>query len=141
MKHSTAENSIEMQQQQYTETMLSGSAEASAQLTIAMLPVIFSDSAIALIQAVIPALTNMRDRGEVLIDPSVIRKYMAYAQCCTLLTEPSVSPKSKTAVRSFIESRAGFKDKVEFDKQPEEVRKDFSFAQAYFIRSLSAFDT
>jgi len=39
MKHSTAENSIEMQQQQYTETMISGSAEASAQLTIAMLPV------------------------------------------------------------------------------------------------------
>ena len=148
MKHSTAENSIEMQQQQYTETMISGSAEASAQLTIAMLPVskggenkIFSDSAIALIQAVMPALTNMRDRGELLIDPSVIRKYMAYAQCCTLLAELSVSPKSKTAVRSFIESRAGFKDKVEFDKQPEEVRKDFSFAQAYFIRSLSAFDT
>jgi len=122
-----------------------GSAEASAQLIIAMLPVskggenkIFSDSAIALIQAVMPALTNMRDRGDLLIDPSVIRKYMAYAQCCTLLTEPSVSAKSKTALRSFFESRAGFKDKVEFDKQPEEVRKQFGFAQAYFIRSLSA---
>ena len=122
-----------------------GSAEASAQLIIGMLPIdtggankVFSDSAIALIQAVMPALTNMRDKGDLLIDPSVIRKYMAYSTCCTLLTETSVSEKSKTAILSFIQSRAGFKDKVEFDKQPEEVRKQFGFAQAYFIRSLSA---
>ena len=122
-----------------------GSAEASAQLIIAMLPIdtggankVFSDSAIALIQAVMPALTNMRDKGDLLIDPSVIRKYMAYSTCCTLLTEPSVSEKSNAAILSFIQSRAGFKDNVKFDQQPEEVRKQFGYAQAYFIRSLSS---
>ncbi len=121
-----------------------GSAEASSQLIISLLPVdggankVFSDAAIALIQSVMPALTELREKGLLRIDPKLIRSYMEYSNCCELMTNPFVSLQAREAVVSFIRSRAGYDKTRPYNMQPEEVKKQFGFAQAYFIRALSA---
>lgn len=122
-----------------------GSAEAGTQLIISLMPAdaggankVFSESAIALMSSVMPALTELRDLGTLVLDPGVIRDYTAYNNYCKLLLNKNISERARTAMLAFIQSRSGFDSKKSLTKQPEEVHRQFGFAQAYFIRALSS---
>ncbi len=122
-----------------------GSAESSSQLIISLMPQdkggankVFSEAAVALISSVMPALTELRDQGLLLIDPQVIRGYMEYGNCTRLMLNPNISQEARQAIVAFIRSRSGYDDGKPPNKQSDEVRKQFGFAQSYFIRSLNA---
>ena len=122
-----------------------GSAEASTQLVISLMPQdkggankVFSEAAVALISSVMPALTELRDQGLLLIDPKVIRSYMEYDNCTQLMFNPNISSNARQAIIAFIKSRSGYDANKPPNNQPEEVKKQFGFAQSYFIRALSS---
>lgn len=122
-----------------------GAAEASTQLVVSLMPQdkggankVFSEAAVALISAVMPALTELRDQGLLLIDPKVIRSYMEYDNCTQLMFDPNISSNARQAIVAFIKSRSGYDATKPPNKQPEEVKKQFGFAQSYFIRALSS---
>tara|TARA_B100000446_G_scaffold186076_1_gene211479 strand:- start:684 stop:1757 length:1074 start_codon:yes stop_codon:yes gene_type:complete len=122
-----------------------GAAEASTQLVVSLMPQdkggankVFSEAAVALISAVMPALTELRDQGLLLIDPKVIRSYMEYDNCTQLMFNPNISSNARQAIVAFIKSRSGYDATKPPNKQPEEVKKQFGFAQSYFIRALSS---
>ena len=122
-----------------------GSAESSTQLVVSLMPQdkggankVFSEAAVALISAVMPALTELRDQGLLLIDPKVIRSYMEYDNCTQLMFDPNISTEARQAIVAFIKSRSGYDATKPPNKQPEEVKKQFGFAQSYFIRALSS---
>ncbi|KKN80596.1 hypothetical protein LCGC14_0328150 [marine sediment metagenome] len=121
-----------------------GSAESNTQLLIALLPPsegdnkLFSERAIALVSAVMPALVDLRGQAKVQIDPAVIRKFMGFKQFCDLYRNNFISMRSRNAMLAYLESLPGFDEAKEVSKQPEEVSRQFGFAQAYFTRSLAS---
>lgn len=121
-----------------------GSADSNTQLLVSLIPAsegenkLFSERAIALVAALQPALTDLRDQGRLLIDPAVIRDHMAFQTFATLYKSDFITMKSRRAMRSYLESLPGFDEKKAIDKQPEEVTRQFGFAQAYFTRALAS---
>lgn len=121
-----------------------GSAESSTQLLVSLLPAsegdnkIFSEKAISLVSALLPALTDLRDLGKLQIDPGVVRENMAFKVFATLFRNNNISKKSRDALKGFLESLPGYDENVEVLEQKEEVSRQFGFAQAYFTRSLAS---
>lgn len=121
-----------------------GSAESNTQLLVSLMPPskgenqIFAERAIALVAATMPALTDLRDLGIIQIDPSIIRKYMGFQQFADLFTSNNISKRSRDALEAYLLSLPGYDPKKEVATQPEEVARQFGFAQAYFTRSLSS---
>jgi len=126
-----------------------GSAESIIQLIVSIMPPggsenkLFSERAIGLISAVMPALVDLRDAHGLLITPSVIRKALELPQVEKLRKDPRISPESREAIRSYLASLPGYQEDAKDSrgnpkKQPEEVGRQFGFAQAYFTRSLSS---
>lgn len=121
-----------------------GSADSNTQLLVSLIPAsegenkLFSERAIALVAALQPALTDLRDQGRLLIDPAVIRDHMAFQTFATLYKSNFITMKSRRAMRSYLESLPGFDEKKAIDKQAEEVTRQFGFAQAYFTRALAS---
>lgn len=123
-----------------------GSADSLTQMMMGLLPgsgpndpnKLFSERAIGLISAMMPALVELRDKGVLLIDPGVIRRFMEFTEFVSLADNPHVSPSSKEAVYAYMASLSGFVATKAVDKQPEEVTRQFGFAQAYFTRALSS---
>lgn len=121
-----------------------GSAEASTQLLVSLLPAsegdnkIFSERAISLISGLLPALTDLRDLGKMQIDPGTVRENMAFPSFAKLYRNNDVSKKSRDALKGFLESLPGYDENVEINAQPEEVTRQFGFSQAYFTRSLAS---
>lgn len=120
-----------------------GTADQGIQLTNSLMPEdagssnkVFQDSAVALISAVFPSLIDLRDLGLLTLDPKTIRKYTNYKEYCSLMKHPLISASSREAMVGFIKTRSGFTETKGLDKQPEEVTKQFGFAQAYFARCL-----
>lgn len=120
-----------------------GSADSGIQLTNSLMPEdsggsnkVFQESAVALISAVFPAMVDLRDVGLLQIDPKTIRKFTNYADYCWLMKHPLVSDASRQSMLGFIRTRSGYTENKPADKQPEEVYKQFGFAQAYFARCL-----
>lgn len=120
-----------------------GSADNGTQLTVSLMPEdsggnnkVFQEAAVALIAAVFPALTDLRELGILHITPGVIRMYSNYDRFCELMRDPLITHKSREAMLGFIRTRSGYTDSKSADKQPEEVTKQFGFAQAYFTRAL-----
>ncbi|MBA1280420.1 TraM recognition domain-containing protein [Stutzerimonas stutzeri] len=121
-----------------------GNAESNTQLLVSLMPPsggdnkIFAERAVALVAAVMPALTDLRDLGKLQIDPSVIRRYMSFKQFVALFRNGSVRKRSRDALQAFLESLPGYDENLDVAQQPEEVTRQFGFAQAYFTRSLSS---
>lgn len=120
-----------------------GSSDTGTQLINSLMPEdsgggnkVFLESAVALISAMYPALVDLRDLNLLQIDPKTIRKYSNYTDFCQLMRNPMISDASRQSMVGFIRTRSGYNDKKAPDKQPEEVTKQFGFAQAYFVRCL-----
>jgi intracellular multiplication protein IcmO len=121
-----------------------GSADSCTQLVISLMPqeqggsnAVFSQRAVALIHAIMPALTELRDKGMVLIDPDVIRVHMEYSRVTGLMANPNISVKARRAIVAFVKSLSGYNENKAPNKQPEEVTKQFGYAQSYFTRALA----
>lgn len=120
-----------------------GSADTNTQQTTSLMPEesggnnkVFSEGAIALITAVMPALNDLRELGLLKISPKVIRQYTNYLDYCKLMRHPMISETSRQGMLGFVRTRSGFDDKKPADKQPDEVTKQWGFNQAYFARAL-----
>jgi len=127
-----------------------GSAESITQIIISIMPPggqenkLFSERAIGLISSVMPALIDLRDRAGLLITPSVIRKSLELPEVEKLHKHPKITRQSRESVRSYLASLPGYNPDPGKNrdgspkKQPEEVGRQFGFAQAYFTRALSS---
>jgi intracellular multiplication protein IcmO len=127
-----------------------GSAESVTQIIISIMPPggqenkLFSERAIGLISSVMPALIDLRDRVGLLITPAVIRKSLERPEVEKLHKHPSITRQSREAIRAYLASLPGYNPDPGKNrdgspkKQPEEVGRQFGFAQAYFTRALSS---
>lgn len=127
-----------------------GSAESITQIIVSLMPpggsenMLFSERAVGLISAVMPALVDLRDHAHLKITPGVIRKALEFEEVQKLKRAKKISPESREAVRAYLTSLPGYSEHPKdrngrpTDKQPEEVQKQFGFAQAYFTRALSS---
>lgn len=127
-----------------------GSAESAIQIIVSIMPPgggenkLFSERAIGLISAVLPGLVDLRDKAGLLITPGVIRKALELTEVEKLRDHPKLSAQSREAIRSYLASLPGYSPDPGVDargnkkRQPEEVGRQFGFAQAYFTRSLAA---
>ncbi len=121
-----------------------GSGETITQLLVALMPAsggdnkIFAERAIALASAILPALTDLRDQNFIQIDPGTIRDYMAFDKVIELYRNDYIKKKSRDALLGYLQSLPGYDDNKDPHAQPEEVVRQFGFAQAYFTRTLSS---
>lgn len=123
-----------------------GAADSLVQMMMGLLPgsgpndpnKLFSERAIALISAMMPALVELRNKGLIYIDPGVIRRYMEFAEFISLSTHPGVSAEAREPIFAYTASLSGYDPNKSVDKQSEEIFRQFGFAQAYFTRALSS---
>lgn len=127
-----------------------GSSESITQIIVSIMPPggnenkLFSERAIGLISAVMPALIDLRDCAGLLITPAVIRKSLELTEVEKLRDHPRITAESREAIRAYLASLPGYNPDPGRDargnkkKQPEEVGRQFGFAQAYFTRALSS---
>lgn len=92
-----------------------------------------------------PALIDLRDCAGLLITPAVIRKSLELTEVEKLRDHPPrITAESREAIRAYLASLPGYNPDPGRDargnkkKQPEEVGRQFGFAQAYFTRALSS---
>ena len=119
-----------------------GSAESLSQLLQGLIPTsegenaIFSEKAVALINSLMYALEEKRDRNEIVLSPASIAEYLSLEKCYDITRDESLSERSRTSMRTFLSTSVGFELSKPLQKQGEEVARQFSFAQAYFTRAL-----
>lgn len=126
-----------------------GSAESITQLLVSLMPPggeenkLFSERAISLISAIMPAMVNLRDNAGLKINPGVLRKAMELKEVEKLKRAKPITPESREAVRAYLTSLSGYQENPvdrqgnPTDKQDSEVYRQHGFAQAYFTRALS----
>lgn len=121
-----------------------GSAESKTQLLVSLMPPsqgdnkLFQERAIALVASIMPALTDLSMLGRIQIDPGVVRDYLAFNKFVELFTDNHIGKRSRDALKAYLESLAGYDRKKPVNQQPDEVTRQFGFAQAYFTRSLAS---
>src|SRR5690606_16700658 len=78
------------------------------------------------------------------ITPGVIRKALEFEEVQKLKRAKPIAPESREALRAYLTSLPGYSEHPKdrngrpTDKQPEEVTRQFGFAQAYFTRALAS---
>lgn len=127
-----------------------GSAESITQIIVSLMPPgggenkLFSERAVGLISAVMPALVDLRDKAGLKITPGVVRKALEFEEVQKLNRAKPVTPESREALRAYLTSLPGYSENPvdrngrPTDKQAEEVTRQFGFAQAYFTRALAS---
>lgn len=132
-----------------------GTSEDSVQTLTGMMPSsggdnqYFLDKAIAIIRCLMPALVELRDLGVTNIYPSLIGEFISVKKFMELARNEiivsgvpypgvTLSDRSVKPIKSFIESLPSYNPKLEAEKQPEEVGKQFGFAEGYFARTLAS---
>lgn len=126
-----------------------GSAESITQILVSLIPPggsenkLFSERAISLISAIMPALVDLRDTAGLKINPGIIRKALEFEEIERLKRAKPISPESREALRAYLTSLSGYKESPKdrngnpTDKQEAEVGRQHGFAQAYFTRALA----
>lgn len=99
---------------------------------------IFPERAIALMSAILPALTDLRDANKLQIDPQTIHENTAFEQVIALSRNNHIRPRSKAAVLGYLQTLPGYRDDLSPDEQPEEVARQYGFAHSYIPRTLSS---
>lgn len=121
-----------------------GTADTNTQLVASLIPSsngdnkLFSERAIALLAAIMPGLNDLRNLGIIRIDPGVIRKYMGFNDFVALCHNNFLSKTSRDALVSYLVSLSGYDEAKPINQQPDEVMRQFGFAQAYFTRALAS---
>lgn len=120
------------------------SADSGTQILTSLAPqsqgdnAIFSERAIAMVSAVMYPLTELRDQGKLTLGPSVIREYLNFDKVVELSKRQDVSERARDIVLQYLKSLPGYDPHLAPHEQPEEVGRQFGFAQAYFTRALSS---
>jgi hypothetical protein len=100
---------------------------------------IFQDRAIAMLTAVLYALTELRDKDIILMSIDKIRESTTLEKIIELRHHPEVSAKTQRMLLSYLKSALpGYDDTLPAAKQPEEVNKQHTYGSGYFTRSLSS---
>lgn len=121
-----------------------GTADTNTQLVASLIPSsngdnkLFSERAIALLAAIMPGLNDLRNLGIIRIDPGVIRKYMGFNDFVGLCHNNFLTKSSRDALVSYLVSLSGYDEAKPINQQPDEVMRQFGFAQAYFTRALAS---
>lgn len=120
-----------------------GTANQLTQLLFALMPeegngnAIFSNNAQTLISGLLFVLVEMRDRGEIPLSISIIRKYlMSLAEIDALARRTDLSEKSILALRAGL-ATVGWDMSRQLAQQPKNFAEQYGYARAYFGRALS----
>lgn len=119
-----------------------GNAEGLAQLVAGLIPhnkgenALFSERAIALINTLMYALVEYRDRGDIMLSVRELAAWLTLERCMRVAGDESLSERSRNSMRTYLSSLPGFDADAAVGDQPQEVARQFGFAQAYFTRSL-----
>lgn len=138
-----------------TNPFAQGTANTAEQTLIGLLPAgggdsqYFLDRAIAILRSLLPALVELRDKGVLNIYPSLIGEYIAVDKFMALANNhievngvhyPNIelSERVLRIIKTFLKQLPGFNPNLSPDKQPEEVHRQFGFAEGYFARTLAS---
>lgn len=120
-----------------------GSAEALSQLLVSLMPAsdgansIFADKAQALINGVMYALVDLRDKGLLKLSTRVIRESLALEKCVALALRPELDQENRDAIQAAL-GTSGWIAGRELKDQPESFAEQFGYAQSYFGKALSS---
>lgn len=99
---------------------------------------VVSNSAKALLLAVIPGLRELRIRGDLTISNAVISKYTQYSEFHRLAECGFLSRESKSLIQNYLHSRACYDLSIPADKQPEEVTTPWGLAHRTLVEALQS---
>lgn len=130
----------------------SGPADSKVQVMSGLMPqtegdnAIFQQRAVALLNAMMYPLVDLRNEGYINLGVNEIRKALNFSTLLKFLTTDHlpITPKSKYILRSYLDSLPGIdtkslKEYRDGTKQiPQEASRQFGFAQMYFTRAISA---
>lgn len=131
-----------------------GTAGTCSQTLVGLMPAggaenkVFSDKAIAVLNVLMPALVELRDMGVINITPSLIGESIGLAKMMELAKNHiefsgvhyqniSLSERTVKSIGTFLKALPGFNSNLPPEKQPEEVARQFGFAEGYFTRVLA----
>lgn len=133
-----------------------GPADASVQVMAGLMPksegdnAVFGERAMALLNAILYPLTDLRDAGYINLGVNEIRNALNLQTLFVYATDDSlpISEKSRAILEAYFESLPGFDvrklkaaaaagDLTKFTL-PQEAGRQFGFAQMYFTRAISS---
>ena len=120
-----------------------GSAEALSQLLVSLMPAseggnqIFADKAQNLINGVMYALVDLRDKGLLKLSTKIIRDNLVLEKCVALALRPELDGENRDAIQSAL-GATGWVSGREMKDQPPSFAEQFSYAQSYFGKALSS---
>ena len=127
-----------------------GSADSSAELLVGLMSTgdasgskdsnsVFEQRAIGLVKAIMPALVELRNKGELQLGVTTIRDHiMDIAKVMELSRRTDLSEGSLAAVTKYLASLPGFDPRKPADKQAETVHDQYGYAKMYWTRALGA---
>jgi len=138
-----------------TNPFAQGTPSTASQTLIGLLPSgggdnqYFLDRAIAILNALMPALVELRNMGVLNIYPSLLGKYISLAKFMELAnnhieidgvhySSVKLPERVLKVLQGFLKALPGFDPNKSSDKQPEEVSRQFGFAEGYFARTLAS---
>jgi intracellular multiplication protein IcmO len=120
-----------------------GSAEALSQLLVSLMPAsdgansIFADKAQNLINGVMYALVDLRDKGLLKLSTKVIRESLALEKCVALALRPELDAENRDSIQAAL-GTSGWIAGREMKDQPPSFAEQFGYAQSYFGKALSS---
>lgn len=97
---------------------------------------IFSSNAKALMTALMMALVEMRDKGEIYLYPGDIVKYMNPMEMVELAKRQDFTPTTTDAIQNFLKS-LGWRPDVADSSKWGDFDRQYSYAQNYFLDTFS----
>jgi intracellular multiplication protein IcmO len=120
-----------------------GSAEGLSQLLVSLMPAseganqIFADKAQNLINGVMYALVDLRDKGLLKLSTKIIRDNLVLEKCVALALRPELDAENRDSIQSAL-GATGWVAGREMKDQPPSFAEQFSYAQSYFGKALSS---
>lgn len=97
---------------------------------------IFASNGKALMTALMKALVEMRNKGEIYLYPEDIVKYMQPMEFVQLAKRPDFKPETKAAIQNFLKSM-GWKPDIDDSSKWGDFDRQYSYAQNYFLEAFS----
>jgi len=137
-----------------TNPFAQGTADNGTQTLTGLLPAnagenqVFLDKAIALVKTLFPVLVELRNRGILNITPSLIGDFISLEKFMELskniikvydveYQNVTLSERVLKPLQTYLKAQPGFDPNKSPKSQPEEVSRQFGFAEMYFSRTLA----
>lgn len=120
-----------------------GNADALSQLLVSLIAVsqgdnaVFGQNAQMAIYALMPALVELRDKGEIGLSVETVRDYFTLRKFIELAENTTISPPVLENVRAFM-LVLGWQEGVPIERQPHSLPEQFQYARAYFGLTLNS---